>query len=39
MLPRAGTDADGDTFIGTFVDEPGKPGAWTFLGGPESGRA
>jgi len=27
------TDADGDTFIGTFVDEPGKPGAWTFLGG------
>ncbi len=28
------TDADGDTFIGTFVDEPGKPGGvWTFLGG------
>lgn len=27
------TDADGDTFIGTFVDEPGKPGAWTFIGG------
>ena len=27
------TDADGDTFIGTYVDEPGKPGDWTFLGG------
>jgi hypothetical protein len=27
------TDSDGDTFIGTFVDEPGKPGAWTFVGG------
>jgi hypothetical protein len=27
------TDSDGDTFIGTFVDEPGKPGVWTFLGG------
>ena len=28
------TDADGDTFIGSFVDEPGKPsGVWTFLGG------
>ncbi len=27
------TDADGDTFIGTYVDEPGKPGVWTFLGG------
>ncbi len=27
------TDADGDTFIGTYVDEPGKPGTWTFLGG------
>jgi hypothetical protein len=27
------TDADGDTFIGSFLDEPGKPGAWAFLGG------
>jgi hypothetical protein len=27
------TDADGDTFIGTFLDEPGKPGVWTFVGG------
>ena len=27
------TDPDGDTFVGTFVDEPGKPGAWTFVGG------
>ncbi len=27
------TDADGDTFIGTYTDEPGKPGVWTFLGG------
>ncbi len=27
------TDSDGDTFIGTYVDEPGKPGTWTFLGG------
>ncbi len=27
------TDADGDAFIGTWVDEAGKPGAWTFHGG------
>jgi hypothetical protein len=27
------TDSDGDTFLGTFVDEPGRPGVWTFLNG------
>jgi hypothetical protein len=27
------TDSDGDTFIGTYLDEPGKPGTWAFLGG------
>lgn len=27
------TDADGDTFIGSFLGEADKPGAWTFLGG------
>ena len=28
------TDADGDTFLGSTFDEPGKPGVWTFLAGP-----
>jgi len=27
------TDSDGDTFIGTFADDAGKPGTWTFVGG------
>ena len=27
------TDSDGDTFIGSFLGEAGKPGSWTFLGG------